>query len=93
MKKQLLEILACPIDKSNPLSLTVFTSTESGDIAEGLLQCPKCSRWYPVRDTVPELLPDNRRDKAADIEFLEKYKNSLPDVLLKNGVPFNLSAP
>ncbi len=31
-------------------------------IIEGYLVCDKCNRWYPILDTVPELLPDELRD-------------------------------
>lgn len=40
MKKKLMEILACPIDKHHPLELHVFE--EKDEIVEGLIVCPKC---------------------------------------------------
>ncbi|MGD0406889.1 MAG: Trm112 family protein, partial [Candidatus Bathyarchaeia archaeon] len=43
-----MEILACPIDKYHPLELHVFE--EKDEIVEGLIVCPKCLRWYPIRD-------------------------------------------
>jgi uncharacterized protein YbaR (Trm112 family) len=45
MKKKLMEILACPIDKYYPLELHIFE--EKKEIVEGLIVCPKCLRWYP----------------------------------------------
>jgi uncharacterized protein YbaR (Trm112 family) len=77
MKEKLLEIVACPVDKHFPLEMTVF-SKEGDDIKEGILVCTKCGRWYPIKDSVPELLPDKRRDPAADGEFISKYRNALP---------------
>ena len=39
MKRKLMDILACPIDKSYPLELHVFKENE--EIVEGLIVCPK----------------------------------------------------
>ena len=60
MKRQLLDILACPICKSYPLSLHVFK--EEKEIMEGLLTCNNCVRWYPIIDEIPYMLPDELRD-------------------------------
>ncbi len=88
MKKQLMEILACPIDKHHPLELHVFE--EKQEIIEGLIVCPQCSRWYPIRDEIPEMLPDELREKKDEIAFLEKWKNKIPKKTLHEGKPFNL---
>ncbi len=39
IKKKLIAILACPIDKHHPLELLVFEEKE--EIVEGLIICPK----------------------------------------------------
>ncbi|HZW82158.1 MAG TPA: Trm112 family protein, partial [Candidatus Deferrimicrobium sp.] len=65
MKRKLMEILACPIDKYHPLDLLVFE--EKDEIVEGLIVCPKCQRWYPIRDEIPEMLPDELRKEADDL--------------------------
>jgi len=52
LKRWLMDILACPIDKHHPLELHVFE--EKDEIVEGLIVCPKCLRWYPIRDEIPE---------------------------------------
>ena len=61
-----MDILACPIDKYYPLQLYVFEEKE--EIVEGLIVCPKCLRWYPIRDEIPEEIllngkPYNLKDK------------------------------
>ncbi|WP_342833411.1 Trm112 family protein, partial [Candidatus Hadarchaeum sp.] len=50
MKRELMEILACPVCKSYPLELHVFE--EGQEIVEGMLICPKCSRWYPIVEEI-----------------------------------------
>ena len=63
------------------------------EIQVGALRCPKCHRWFPIGsrvETIPELLPDAGRDKNADVEFLRKYRNVLPDVILTGSKPFVL---
>jgi uncharacterized protein YbaR (Trm112 family) len=88
MKRTLMEILACPIDKHHPLDLLVFE--EKDEIVEGIIICSKCHRWYPIRDEIPEMLPDELRKAAEDLTFLKKWKEQVPEDIVKNGNPFNL---
>jgi uncharacterized protein YbaR (Trm112 family) len=88
MKRRLMEILACPIDKYHPLELQVFEEKE--EIVEGMIVCPKCQRWYPIRDEIPEMLPDDLREKEDEIPFLKKWKLKIPEKILLDGKPFNL---
>ncbi|MBS7640887.1 MAG: Trm112 family protein [Candidatus Bathyarchaeia archaeon] len=89
MKRRLMDILACPIDKYHPLELYVFKEEE--EVVEGIIVCPKCLRWYPIRDEIPEMLPDELRNRKEDIEFLVKWKEKVPERILLEGKPFNLS--
>ncbi len=88
VKKKLMEILACPIDKYHPLDLLIFEEKE--EIVEGLITCPKCLRWYPIRDEIPEMLPDELRKEKEDLPFLKKWKVKIPQKFLSQGRPFNL---
>jgi len=88
MKKSLMDILACPIDKYYPLELHVFE--EKGEIVEGLIICPHCHRWYPIREEIPEMLPDELRDEKDELPFLKKWKEQVPKEILEEGKPFNL---
>ncbi|MFX0011534.1 MAG: Trm112 family protein, partial [Candidatus Hermodarchaeota archaeon] len=38
------------------------------EIESGLLFCPKCTRWYPIRETIPQMLPDEFRKEDEDIQ-------------------------
>ena len=88
IKRRLMEILACPIDKYYPLELHVFEEKE--EIVEGIIICPKCLRWYPIRDEIPEMLPDELRDREEELAFLRKWKDKIPRKILLEGRPFNL---
>jgi uncharacterized protein YbaR (Trm112 family) len=90
IKKKLMDILACPIDKHYPLELYIFE--EKDEIVEGLIVCPKCSRWYPIRDEIPEMLPDDLRKENEDLPFLRKWKGKIPEKILLEGKPFNLGS-
>ena len=57
MKKDLVDILACPVCKSS-LTLDVVEE-EKGDVVSGSLFCQKCSHKYPIKDSIPNLLPPN----------------------------------
>ncbi|MBI4301168.1 MAG: methytransferase partner Trm112 [Chloroflexi bacterium] len=59
MKKELMEILACPVCKG-PLELTVEEEDER-EIVKGSLYCGHCSERYPIEDTIPNLLPPGLR--------------------------------
>ncbi len=89
MKRRLMEILACPIDKHYPLELLVFEEKE--EITEGLLLCSECNRWYPIIDEIPQMLPDDLRESKEDLPWLEKWKSQVPQRVLAQGKPFRLS--
>lgn len=59
MKRDLMEILACPVCKG-PLELTVEEEKED-EIVTGSLFCAHCSEKYPIVDTIPNLLPPELR--------------------------------
>ena len=59
MKKDLLDILACPMCKS-PLTLTVEEENDV-EIVRGSLRCESCQEDYPIEDSIPNLLPPNLR--------------------------------
>jgi uncharacterized protein YbaR (Trm112 family) len=62
MRKNLVDILACPVDKS-PLTLAI--DQETGDeVVQGSLTCTQCGEKYPIEDRIPNLLPPNMRDKV-----------------------------
>lgn len=128
MKFRLMDLLACPIDKTFPLKLIVLEEKNvvgetkevktpvcelycslasktvkelatgeidcnvcySKEIVSGVLVCPKCSRWYPIVDEIPHMLPDELRNPREDIPFLEKNKKSLPKNLVVSGKPSHL---
>ena len=89
MNKKLMEILACPIDKHFPLELVELASKEEV-VSEGMIFCSKCSRYYPIIEEIPIMLPDELRDKNQDIEFLTKHRGTLPDKIVTKGFPWHL---
>jgi len=91
----MLDILACPIDKYYPLELieidTVKDKTiKENVIKEGVLFCSRCSRFYPIIEEIPVMLPDELRDKEEDIQFLQKWHEKIPSKIIKNGHPWHL---
>ncbi len=89
MNKTMIDILACPIDKNHPLEL--FAINENKDtISTGSLFCTKCSRFYPIIEEIPIMLPDELRDKRQEMEFLKNNKAKLPEKIVKSGKPWHL---
>ena len=89
MKRDMMKILACPIDEKHSLELHVFAEDE--EIQEGLIVCSKCLCWYPIRNGLPELLPDYLRNEKDEIAFLKKWRKSFPKKILEEGKPYNKS--
>lgn len=89
LKKDLMEILACPICKNPELELLVFAEDEI-EIEMGMIICLECSRYYPIKNTIPVMLPDNMRKKEQEIKFLQKFKEKIPAKILREGKPFSL---
>jgi uncharacterized protein YbaR (Trm112 family) len=102
MKKSMLDILACPIDKHYPLELYEINIKNDNDnndidhndsniiITEGVLFCTKCSRFYPIIDEIPVMLPDELREKQTDINFLKQWNDKIPEKVTKHGSPYHL---
>jgi len=88
LKKTLMDILACPICKNHPLELHVFE--EKDEIVSGLLICVSCNRFYPIIDEIPNMLPDDLRERNEDLRFLKIWESKVPKEILEEGKPFNL---
>ena len=60
MKRELMDILVCPVCKGE-LELSVEAEDEK-EIVTGSLYCRRCDVRYQIVDTIPNLLPLNQRD-------------------------------
>lgn len=70
---------------------TLYSYMSALELAEGLLFCPECKRWYPIGSAVegiPELMPDELREAENDLAWLKKWQKVVPDAVLKGGKPF-----
>ncbi len=45
------------------------------EIDEGVIKCPKCNRWFPIFETIPQMLPDEVRNSETDLKFKEKWSS------------------
>ncbi len=63
MKESLMDVICCPIDKSD-LELTV-DERDDEEIIAGTLTCTECGETYPIEDGIPNLLPPDMRDEAT----------------------------
>jgi uncharacterized protein YbaR (Trm112 family) len=80
------------VDEKNNKDNFILNNNSDNDevIEEGILFCNNCSRFYPIVEEIPIILPDELRDKDKDIEMLNKWSNSLPDKIIKNALPWHL---
>ncbi len=77
MKHAMLDILVCPMDRHSPLEIHVC-SESGGEVVEGALYCTECSRFYPIIEKIPILLPDDLRDARLDADFVARNRGTLP---------------
>ncbi|MHB8578093.1 MAG: methytransferase partner Trm112 [Dehalococcoidia bacterium] len=63
MKRDLMDILVCPVCKGD-LQLTVDEENAT-EIVRGSLFCAACNERYPIKDTIPNLLPPDIRRQTA----------------------------
>jgi uncharacterized protein YbaR (Trm112 family) len=89
MSKKMMEMLACPVDKHFPLEIFESNSKEQ-IVLEGAIYCSKCSRFYPIIEEIPIMLPDELRNKDQDIEFLKRNQSKLPEKIIKQASPWHL---
>ncbi len=59
MKKDLMNILCCPVCKGD-LDLRI-SKEDAAEVLEGTLHCKKCNESYPIQDGIPNLLPPELR--------------------------------
>lgn len=60
MKMELMEILVCPMCRSE-LDLSI-TEQDGEEIVEGELTCVECGEIYPITNTIPNMLPPSLRN-------------------------------
>ncbi len=64
MRKELMEILACPLCKGE---LELRADEEDGEeVLTGSLYCGSCPEEYPIVDSVPNFLPAEMRPGKAE---------------------------
>ncbi|MEM0492520.1 MAG: methytransferase partner Trm112 [Candidatus Thermoplasmatota archaeon] len=55
MKRDMIDILCCPICKG-PLELAVEKENKE-EIIKGLFTCIRCDKKYPIEEGIPDFLP------------------------------------
>jgi uncharacterized protein YbaR (Trm112 family) len=59
MKKELMNILVCPVCQGD-LELKV-TEENNDEVVTGSLRCSRCGVAYPIKETIPNMLPPDRQ--------------------------------
>ncbi len=62
MRRELIDILACPVCKGN-MELSVSEENDR-EVISGYLHCIRCNEDYPIVDTIPNLLPRDKHGQA-----------------------------
>lgn len=64
MRKDLIDIICCPVDKAK-LTLKGAELDDHGDVLGGTLVCTACKFAYPIEAGIPNLLPPEFHSAAA----------------------------
>lgn len=74
------------------VGLNSDSSVEADDIIikEGLLFCSQCSRYFPIIDEIPIMLPDELRERKKDLQFLQNWHDEIPRKILDYGQPWHI---
>ncbi len=83
MRKTLLNYICCPFCHGTLDFITKVYENREKNIQEGILICQECNRWFPVRNYIPELLPDHLRNWEADENFLYSLDSNIEKKILK----------
>ncbi len=65
MKRDLMDILVCPLDKRELELEADEVDDDDDEILEGRLTCTECGEVYPIEDGIPNLLPPDMRESAS----------------------------
>lgn len=61
------------------------------EIDSGLLFCEKCNRWFPIIETIPQMLPDEYRDETKETGWIKSKEDLLDEAFIKQDLkPFNI---
>jgi uncharacterized protein YbaR (Trm112 family) len=72
------ETLRCTWDGNGACKMD---SGNSVNTKNGIILCSNCRAWYPVKSHIPVMLRRELRDIDKDKQFLETYKNYIPEDL------------
>lgn len=96
MNKDIIQLLQCPeCYNGNSLATSAFKKTSKNNILDGIVWCKKCLNWYPIENTLLELLPAQLAYIDDRKNFIKKYLSELKSlglnpVMKTNNEKFNL---
>jgi SAM-dependent methyltransferase/uncharacterized protein YbaR (Trm112 family) len=73
MKESFLQHLCCAACQGK-LGWHAYTNRSKDEIGDGVVWCLECNSWYPIEDSLLELLPPNLAYHDDRKKFFEKYR-------------------
>lgn len=73
MRKETINKLCCPFDKSD-INLTAITTDIDENVLEGFFTCGTCQRIYPIIKGIPIMNPDEYREFRLEQPVMEQYR-------------------
>ena len=72
-----------------PLQTTEYK--EGVRVNQGCLYCTSCTRFYIIKDEILYLSQDNLRQKDEELDFLQEWQTDLPEKVVFQSKPWNLT--
>jgi ubiquinone/menaquinone biosynthesis C-methylase UbiE len=75
MKKELIQILDCPLCQGGQKFIIKQEEGKDGEIYNGELKCPQCDKTYKIFNGVPRMVPENQKQmKSAQKGFGKLFR-------------------
>jgi len=88
----LLNCLYCgPKESLEFFPLQITENTEGIRVNQGCLYCTNCLRFYMIKDEILYLSQDNLREKEEELDFLQDWQTDLPEKVVFQAKPWNLT--
>lgn len=92
----ILNLLTClycaPKESLEFYPLQITESEEGVRVNQGCLYCTSCTRFYIIKDEILYLSQDNLREKDDELDFLQDYQHDLPEKIVFESRPWNLTS-
>jgi ubiquinone/menaquinone biosynthesis C-methylase UbiE/uncharacterized protein YbaR (Trm112 family) len=83
MRRDVIDLLVCPVCGQHPLAYQAFAGEEEAAIPEGVVWCTACGQWFPIEDGLLEFLAGSVAYAEDRLRFGKRYEKELTSLGLQ----------